>query len=191
MKAKTRQFADHPDRDEILRAVGTGEVPFRQHLAGCGLCRDVHDFLFLSRYLKPLDVSAPSPDSCHRHSALPLVVSNWLPYRTKIGKATQDSWTGLPMTVTRDSAMGLERSLRFESGAISLELVADRTPDGWRFAARCYRGSVAAGEFILKVGKRRLSPGLHNCYSWFSQKPPRTVQLLSPSMRLVFEVGVW
>jgi hypothetical protein len=87
--------------------------------------------------------------------------------------------------------MGFERNLHFASGAIRLELVADRTPEGWRFAARCYKSEIPSGEFILKIGTKRILPGLHDCYSWFSPKPPRTIQLLSPSLRLVFETGKW
>jgi len=191
MKTKIRQSADHPDRDEMLRALRTGEVPFRQHLAVCSSCRLVYDFLLINRHVETLDSVVPPSEACHRHSTLPLVASNWLPCRTETGKSVRDSWTGLLATVTRDSAVGLERSLRFASGSISLELVADRTPEGWRFAARCYRGPIPSGEFILKIGNKRIPPGLHSCYSWSSLKPPRTIQLLSPSLRLIFETGLW
>jgi len=191
MKTRTRQFSDHPDRDEMLRALRTGEVTFRQHLAACGSCRSIYDFLLLQRHIEPPSSTAPSPDALCRHSRLPLISSNWVPRRTVMGKSVRDSWTGLPATVTRDSAMGLERSLSFSSAGISLDLVADRTPDGWRFAARCCRDQVPSAEFVLKIGRKRLSPGLHKCYSWTSLKAPRTIELLSPSTRLVFETGLW
>jgi hypothetical protein len=191
MKTRTRQLNDHPDRDELLQALRTGEIPFQQHLGVCDSCRSIFDFLLINRRLETPDLVTPSPSAYHRHSTLPLVASNWVPRQTDFGKSMYDSWTGLPATVTRNSAMGLERSLRFVSGAISLELVADRTPESWRFAARCYRDQIPSGEFILKIGRRRLSPGLHDCYSWTSPKPPHTIQLLSPSVRLVFDTGLW
>ena len=191
MKTKPVQFADHPDRDEMLSAIRTGELTFREHLANCSWCRDIYDFLLLGRRVETLESAAPAMDTFQRHCSLPLSASGWLPRRTVVGKAMHDSWAGLPATVTRDSAMGLERSLRFVSGAISLELVADRTPGGWRFAARCYRNEAPSAEFVLKIGRKRLSPGLHQCYSWTSLKAPRTIQLLSPSLKLVFDTGTW
>ena len=191
MKTRTRQFADHPDRDEMLQALRKGEVPFQQHLTVCSSCRLVYDLLLINRYSETLDFEAPPPEAYYRHSTLPLTASNWVPRRTDIGESIYDSWTGLPATVTRDSAMGLERSLRFASGSISLELVADRTPEGWSFAARCYRGSAPSGEFILKIGGKRISPGLHYCYAWTSLQPPRKILLLSPSLRLVFDTSLW
>jgi hypothetical protein len=175
----------------MIEALRSGDVPFHRHLEKCEVCRRDLEFLRLSNHLEALDLVAPSPRAYHRHGALPLSVSNWLPRRTETGKLARDSWTGLPATVTRDSAMGLERSLRFTSGPISLELVADRTPEGWRFAARCYRGSAPSGEFILKIGGKRIPPGLYDCYAWTSLQPPRKIQLLSPSLRLVFETGSW
>jgi len=191
MKYRSRDVTLHPDRDEILRAARSGKVPFEKHLGVCASCRSIYNFLLLDESLALLDGSTPLPGALHRHSCLPLSASNWLPRQTKTGKSVHDSWTGLPVTVTRDSAMGLERGLRFTSGTISLELVADRTPEGWRFAARCYRGAVPSGEFILRIGKQRLSPGLHDCYTWTSSRPPHKIQLLSPSLRLVFDTGLW
>ena len=114
-----------------------------------------------------------------------------MPRKATTGRSTHDSWSGLPATVTRDSALGFERSLRFESGPVVLELVADRTPDGWRFAARVYRDQKPSGEFILKVGRNRLQPGLHHCFAWSSARPPHSIELLSPSLKLEFDTGIW
>jgi hypothetical protein len=191
MKAKTRPYDDHPDRDELLRAVKTGDVPFRRHLAVCDSCRSIYNFLLLRREVESQALPAPSIETFRRDGTLPLVAANWTPRRTEVGHLERDSWTGLPLTVTRDSAMGLERSLRFSAGTINLELVSDRTADSWRLAARCYCCEIASREFILKVGTKRLRPGLHDCYSWTSLKPPRTIQLLSPSLRLIFDTGIW
>jgi hypothetical protein len=191
MKHKHANTTGHPDRDDLLRAVRTGEVSFRQHLAECESCRNVYGLLLLDEHLGLLNVSTPFPRELSKHANLPLLKSDWIPRRTDIGKSVHDSWTGLPVTVTRDSAMGLERSLRFSSGPISLELVADRTPEGWRFAARCYRSGVPSGEFVLKIGRQRIAPGLHDCYSWTALQPPKKIQLLSPSLRLVLDTGTW
>jgi hypothetical protein len=191
MKQKHVDIVGHPDRDDLLRAARTGEVPIRQHLAACESCRGVYSLLLLDEHLGLLDVSLPFPRELSKHANLPLLSSDWIPRRTDTGKTVHDSWTGLPVTVTRDSAMGLERSLRFASGPITLELVADRTPEGWRLAARCYRSEVPSGEFILKIGRRRMAPGLHDCYSWSALLPPRKIQLLSPSLRLVFDTDSW
>ena len=191
MNSKPVEFDHHPDRDEMLAAIRTGELPFREHLANCSWCRGIYDFLSLGRCVERLESTAASSDAIHRHCSLPLSTSGWLPRRTEVGRPLYDSWTNLPVTITRDSAMGLERNLRFVSGAITLELVADHTPGGWHFAARCYRDGAPSAEFVLKIGRKRLSPGLHRCYSWTSLKAPRTIQLLSPSVRLVFDTGTW
>jgi len=186
-KRKTR----HPERDQIVQAVRSGVVPFRDHLEECESCRSVYEFLLLCHRVECTDFEEAHPAAVNRHAALPLVIGDWTPRNSQIGRTVRDSWINLPATVTRDAAMGLERSLRLSAGPIALELVGDRSPEGWRFVARCYRRGAATGEFVLKVGRERLQPGLHECYSWTSRKPPRRIQLLSPALLLTFDTGKW
>jgi len=190
MKVKNGQKDDHPDRNAMLRALVEDEIPFREHLKICDSCRTVFEWLRLSRQMKALELATPSPSTYLRHGNLPLFASDWVPRRSLAGQSVYDSWTHLPATITRDSAMGLARNLRYTAGEVTLELVADRTPEGWHFAARCYRGASPSAEFVLQVGKRRMQPGLQYCYAWTAPRPPRRIQLLSPSLKLVVETGL-
>ena len=118
-------------------------------------------------------------------------MGNWVPANLVEGRAVDDSWSGLPALATRDAAKGMERHLLFRAGPIALVLNACRDPQGWRFVARVYRKSEATHEFVLKTGREKLRPGFRDCYYWTANRPPRRLQLLSPSLGIDVEDIKW
>jgi hypothetical protein len=191
MSPRPQNNQHHPDRDQIMRAVETGKVPFADHLKSCEACRDLYELARMYRDANGFTWPTPSDRQIERHAALPFLIGNWTSENATEGRVSLDSWKDLPASAIRDSAQGLERRLRLAAGPVELELVGERTLGGWRFVARCYREGSVTGEFVLKVGRRRMQAGRYECFRWTSDQPPRSVQLLSPSLEVVFDNIKW
>ncbi len=190
MMKQSRAITEHPERGEMLRAVRTGEVPFQTHLDECEQCRTMFELMAVSQTVGDISRTRVSSDSASSSAILPLLIGNWMPRDLVRGTSVLDTWQSNPAAL-RDSACGMERRLRFAAGDISLELVVERRPEGYRFVARCYKGGRASSEFVLKIGKERLSPEFRGCYFWTSNRPPRKLQLLSPSTNIECDSILW
>ncbi len=123
--------------------------------------------------------------------AISRLVESRNPERSVPGAVVFDSWQDLPVTQTRYVAPGLERRLRLRSDRYLLELVGDRQLREWDFVARVYDREKVTRQFILQVGRRKLYPEVQDCFYWSSARPPRRIQLLSPSLRIDFGNIKW
>lgn len=181
----------HPGREEMIRAIKSGSVPFRDHLKQCQACREMFDVL--SKIVKPSEAKeTPAPmESVYRHMAVPRMIESRHPRRTIDGSVVFDSWSQLPAMQTRDSGYGVERRLRFRADRFILEFVAEHQQGCWQFVARVYDGDKVSPEFILQVGRKKLHHEGHRCFFWSSSKPPGKIQLLSPSFRIVLDKLSW
>jgi hypothetical protein len=183
---------NHPDRDEMLRAIVTGSVPFKSHLARCETCRMLFELLSIHRAEAPDSlISVPPVGALYRQMAISRLAESRNPERSVSGAIIFDSWQHLPVSQTRDAAPGLERRMRLKSDQYLLELIGDRQLREWDFVARVYDRARVTREFILKVGRRKLYPELQDCFFWSSARPPRRIQLLSPSLRVDFGNIKW
>ena len=181
----------HPGREEMIRAIRSGSISFKSHLKQCQACRQVFELLS-KRIKKPMiEPVDPPMRSVYRHMAVPRMIESRHPARTMDGNVVFDSWSQLPIVQTRDSGYGVERRLRFRADRFTLEFVAEHQQGRWQFVARVYDGCTVTPEFILQVGKTKLVPEGHRCFFWSSTRPPRKIQLLSPSVKIVLDGLSW
>ena len=186
---KTR--SSHPERKAMLKALRTGVVPFRAHLDECEACRSL--FALLSDFpvagMPPLaNVSA---DSVAAAEAVPLAHSNLPARRVVSGRMTFDSWSDRPALEIRNAGAGLTRRLCLKAGRLSLEIVAERTLEGWDFVARVYSAKKAVSGYSLRIGTRNVLPRSQGFYHWSSKAAPRTLELIGTADRFRFEGLSW
>jgi len=174
----------HPDRSTMLKAMETGKGHLLAHLKHCQECRELYELLSAFHVARSVDPVLPSDEAMVKQEGIALIAASRVPARTVRGQVVFDSWNDLPAMVVRDAAIGVERRLRFRAGRIVLEFVAERQPEGWEFTAKVYENGRAASNYVLRVGGRKLLPSVRQCYNWLAPRPPREIQLLSPSLRV-------
>ena len=182
---------DHPERDELIMAARTGQVPFTDHLRGCDPCRSLFEAL------KWLGAEAGRPEwtlpreLLRRHKAIPLLVASLRPTRSVTALRIFDTWTSRPALAVRQAAFGVERRVRFAVAQYEIELVANRQLGSWDLAARVYENGAITSGFVLQAGRRKLPIGCGECFVWSSPRPPRRLDLLSPDLRIRLERLLW
>lgn len=181
----------HPDRPEMLQAIESGEVSFESHLAQCKSCRQTFELLMIFSGAGNPPLHQSSSEAIGRHVAIGRQEETRYPSRTIFGELITDSWSQLAVAQLRDATVGLERRLTLRANAVSLELVAERIEDKWQFVARVYKEDAVTTEFVLKVAGRNLAPQTEGFYHWSSVRPPRTLRLLSKSLKIDFENVSW
>ncbi len=187
----------------MMAAVKTGNVPFASHLEKCEPCRQLFELLshltgVESELTEPQSSDCavpveyePSLESVYRHRAIARLVESRHPARTIGGLVVYDSWANLPAVQVRDALLEGERRMRLKAGRFTLELIGDRQLEQWEFVARVYDRTKVTPEFILQVGRKKLYARSQNCFFWSAKRPPRKVQLLSPSTRIDFGTLKW
>ena len=186
-----KKATNHPDRAALIKAAQTGEVPFASHLKVCADCQEMFELFVQYAPDDRLTDLAPSPQSVARAKAVPKLVASRKPSRGVTGRVTFDSWADVPAVQLRSTVGTLERRMRLEAGSYTVELVAEREQKEWEFVARIYRGARVTSEFILQVGRRKLVPQSQRCYFWSAKNPPKTLQLLSPELKIEFGKLIW
>jgi len=181
----------HPGREEMVQAIRSGTVPFRSHLKQCQACTQVFELLSKTVTKSAAEPANPSMQSIYRHMAVPRMIESRHPARSMDGAIVFDSWSQLPVVQTRDSGYGVERRLRFKADRFTLEFVAEHQQGRWQFVARVYDGDTVTPDFILQAGRRKLVPEGHRCFFWSSTRPPKKIQLLSPSLKIVLDGLSW
>ena len=177
---------NHPDRNEMLKAIVEGSDCLTEHLAKCRSCRTLFELLSHHSTDRTRQVFELPKGSLYRQMAIARLVESRHSERSVSGRIMFDSWDQLTSLQTRDAAAGTERRLRLDAGRFVLEFVADRQLREWEFVARVYEDKHATREFILKVGRQKLFPEVEDCFFWSGPKPPRRIQLLSPKLRIDF-----
>ena len=181
----------HPTREELLQALTAGTNPFENHLKKCKACRAEWEMLKLA-YPEGVVPQTEAPSEAHLAALEAIAVLKSDRRRAAVtGELAYDSWSGLSSMQVRDAARGFERRLRLRAGRIELEIVAERELTGWKFSARAYIDKVPSGGFALKVGRKTLTPEFRNCFYWSSERPPKTMRLLSASEEIVFRAIPW
>ncbi len=181
----------HPSRRTMLDAIESGQVPFRDHLKKCPACRKL--FELLQRYAQPgrAPMVGSAPETVSRLAAIPMAAGRMRPDGQTAGHLHQDSWTDLPAVALRDSGVGLERRMVLCAGRIRLELLAHRTRSGWEFVARVFDGDQPVTEYALRAGRVTLAPAPDAYYYWRAEHPPKTLRLISSSVRIDFDRLSW
>jgi hypothetical protein len=186
------QKNSHPSHSEFYEALTGGPVPFENHLKHCKACQI--EWQLLKLVFPEGRISAPeTPSELHlaRLEAIPILKADRLGRSSVSGEVAYDSWSGLSPMQVRDAARGFERRLRLRAGHVELEIVAERELAGWKFSARAYVNGEPSGGFVLKVGRKILTPEFRNCFYWSSERPPRTIRLLSTSKEITFAAILW
>jgi hypothetical protein len=175
----------------MFKAIRSGTVPFASHLEQCDHCRIL--FKLLSHHNLPYSAELEKPDQAaiRQWGQIPRLAQSRRPVRAIRGRVVLDSWAHLPAMQIRQAPPDVERHVSFAAGQYTLELVADRSTEGWEFVARVYDRDKVTSEFFLQVGRTKLSPESHDCYFWTASKPPRSLKLLSPSLKIDFGKLSW
>ena len=182
----------HPEPSEFFEALTLSRAPFEDHLKRCRACRTKWELLKLT--YPGASLTAPElPSAAHqaRLEAIPILKADKTRRSSVAGELAYDSWSGLSPVQLRDAARGFERRLRLKAGQVELEIVAERELTGWKFSARVYVNGEPSGGFALKIGRQVLTAEFRDCFYWSSQRPPRTVRLLSSSEEIVFAAIPW
>jgi len=136
-------------------------------------------------------ISELSSDALSRLGAIPLLFGD-SPVRSEDpGKVVYDSWAQGPAMALRDVSAGHIRRIRLASGRISVEIVAERSHNGWEFVARIYSGSRVAHNFVLNAGGRKFLATSGGFFQWSSITVPHQVRLSSYKGELSFERLRW
>ncbi len=178
-------------KEEMMKAIETGSVPFEAHLSECENCSEMFEFLSSIGIAKRLPLEKASEELISRFSLIPLLAGSQKPSKSISGDVSFDSWSQLPAFAARDGAKGMERRMRLKAGQITLELVAEHRPEGWEFTARVYDKRKVTSNYVLKIGRRKIPAGLQSCFFWSSDTPPRKIQLLSPKVLIDFGPLNW
>jgi len=133
---------------------------------------------------------APAQEALRRWSAVPLLYAQNPPAGLTKGRVVYDAWREGGVAL-RDATAGHTRRLTLGSGPVSLDLVAWREEQGWRFVARVRTGEHVSHDFVLKTGKRRHLPQSGGFFQWQSRGVPRALELWSRDIRIVFESIAW
>lgn len=182
----------HPAPSEFFEALALGRTPQKDHLKRCRACRTKWELLQLAYPGGKL--SAPEvPSQAHLAwlEAIPILKADKRQRSKVTGELAYDSWSGLSPVQLRDAAPGFERRMRLTAGQIELEIAAERELAQWRFSARVYVNGEPSGGFVLKIGRKTLTPEFRDGFYWSSATPPRTVRLLSASQEMVFSSIPW
>jgi hypothetical protein len=182
----------HPSRSELFKALTNGRATFKGHLSRCPACRDELQLLKLvfPEGVQP-DLETPAESHLAKLDAIPILAADRSRRRVVPGELAYDSWSGLSPVQIRDAARGFERRLRLKAGQAELEIVAERELAVWKFSAQVYIDGKVSGGFALKVGRTLLTPEFGRCFFWSSERPPRTVHLLSTTEDIVFRSIAW
>lgn len=178
-------------KEQMMKAIETGSVPFDAHLKECRSCSEMFEFLSSIDILQRRPLETASEGLISRFSLIPVLVGSYQPGQTVTGAVKFDSWSQLPALAARDGAKGMERRMQLKAGQITLELVAEHRPEGWEFTARVYDKRKVNSDFVMKIGRKKISAGLQSCFFWSSEKPPRRIQLLSPKVLIDFGPLSW
>ncbi len=182
---------DHPEREDLIMAARTGQVPFAEHLQSCNSCRSLFDVLkWLGAESGQLESKLPS-ELLRRHKAIPLLVGSRRPARSVTASRVFDTWISRPALAVRQAAFGVERRVRFAVAPFEIEFVANRQLEGWDLAIRVYENGAITSRFVLQAGRRKLPVGCGECFVWSSLRPPRKLELLSPDLRISLEKLPW
>lgn len=136
-------------------------------------------------------LESPSTDAVERFAAIPLAVDPQRPRQELRGLLAADSWKGHPVAALRDGSVGQARRICFCADRIELEVLAERTHEGWQFVGRIYESGKVSSQYVLRIGQKRLLPKAQGFFHWSSKHAPRTFTLDSPEMRLRFEGLSW
>lgn len=192
MKHKTTNKNNHPDRVELFKAIKTKSKNVADHISWCEDCKDIFDILTLTVDQKELIDWSACEELTNKCSQIPKLISSRNPVNRITGSIKYDSWSQLQSAQLRDAAQGLERRFLLTGGIISLELVAERRPDGWDFTARVYKHKKPiSSQFILKAARQTVFVNTTDGFSWFSHRPPKMIQLCSPEMQISFKGLIW
>ncbi len=184
--------AKHPSPSDFFEALATGQVTFEGHLKHCRACRTNWELLQLVYPLGKFPLTETPPEAhLGKLEAIATLKAERNRRSSVAGEVAYDSWSGLSPVQLRDAARGFERRLRLTSGRVELEIAAERELAQWKFSARVYVGGEPSGGFVLKVGRKVLTPEFRDCFYWSSVTPPRTVRLLSASEEMVFRAIPW
>lgn len=181
----------HPGPDEIRKAILTGQIPFRDHLKECEVCRDI--FMMMQEFAIPSDFSLerPVPEAIRRFHSIRLLASKQSYTDIKSGIILFDSWAGAPRHQIRDSEPGLIRSLCLKADEVTFDFVCERIQKGWAFTGRVFEFGDAVMHWILQVGNKKILPKSLGYYHWTSNRSPRTIRLLSSETRIDFAKVDW
>lgn len=187
MKAKDK----HISREEILKAIDSGSVPFIEHLNECDECSTLYHLLkrYPGRNL-PV-IIRPDKNSLKRFAAIPLYEKIRKGVKPQNGKLVFNSWAELPAVQLRDISPGFMRRLCFQAGQIKLEIIAQRQQFDWEFTARVYDAGDVSMEWVLVAGGKKLLPGSLGFYQWSSRSKPRRIKLRNSRGRIDFESISW
>ncbi len=181
----------HPDLNDMIEALRTGDRRFARHLAECERCRSVWHLLDWSGAgAGRLEYETPD-ELIGDLQTIPRILRSRSPRKNMSGRMVLDSWRDRPAPAVREAPSGVERRVRFAASHFIVELVAKCLSSNWEFVARVYDGDSTTGEFILKVGHHELPAGRGDCYYWTSARPPRRISLSSPDLRIDLEGLKW
>ncbi len=181
----------HVSREEMLRAIEGGSIPFIKHLEVCEECATL--FRLVKQY-SGSDLPAiikPDKNCIKRFAAIPLYEKIRRDVKPQYGKLVFNSWAQLPAVQLRDVSPGFMRRLCFQAGQIKLEIIAERQQFDWEFTARVYDAGDVSLEWVLVAGRKRLLPGSLGFYQWTSRSKPSRIKLLNSRGQINFERVSW
>jgi hypothetical protein len=136
------------------------------------------------------ELQNPSVQARSRWHAIPLLFGDAVKGRQISGRVGYDSWSTASVGL-RDIDSGHVRHLRFDSGPVKVEVVAERRSDGWEFVARVYVKDDVAHHFVLEAGRRRILPHSDGFYLWSSKFVLRKLRLIAFDRQIEFGGIKW
>ena len=186
-----KELNQHPTHEEMLEAVASGKISFATHLLHCKVCREQFAMLCQLSEAKEFKLS-PAPEAgLYRHASIARIAMTRNPSRREAGTLAFDSWTERPTAALRDKGSSLERRLRFKAGQFVVEIVMERMSDVWECVARVYIGGKPTRNAILRVGRKKLFVTANDCFLWESNKPPKTMSLLTSEAEIDLGILEW
>lgn len=175
----------------MLKAIKEGRIPFAAHLDRCSDCRSLYALLQAGAVPGAEPLAQPGEAAMARFRTVPLGFEDVRPSTRRSGRVAFDSWRAAGAVAIRDVGVGDVRRLVLQAGKVSLEVVADRRADGWEFVARVYAEKAVSSEWAIRVGRKKLLPGVQGFYRWRSKRGPRSLRLVTAKQEIVFDSLSW
>jgi hypothetical protein len=172
-----------------LDAAKGKSVRLQKHLDGCPECREAAELLRQFSLAGKLSLPQPPTGWTERAKALALKPTGHGIVARLLARVAFDSWAVVqPVGVRGMSSLG-HRRMRFESGALALDLRAEKSKEGWAFVAQVQGSEGQLPQ--LRANRKILHPDANGVYQWSSNLPPRTIFLSTNELTIELPNLTW
>lgn len=179
----------HLTRQELIKAIRSGQDQSDQHLQECAECRELRDLLTLFPVAGRLPLPAPLSAWVDKAAAIAVPSKFARQVKRLVGSLVFDSWS-LPQPVgVRSGGKLADRRLQFAAQGLLLDLRAEHHRTEWSFVAQVTGHKEETLQ--LQADRKLLQADADGFFEWSDRKPPRRLVLKLDGMTVGFPELMW